>query len=702
MSPLLMTFTLWPLLVAVARAEELLDETSAGGADPTVGAELTIITLRADAEDPVASSTLDADTLREEGAGQELAYALRGTPGVIVWSDSGNGRGYTTMSLRGLHQTRVSFTLDGMPLNDPEDSGVYPSNLADLGGALDAVQVQRGAGASSLGAPSLGGAVHLISASPSAERGGSLRLGGASYQSGEGSLVVETGEIGPGLRARAQLSGRTTEGYRDGAFMDQGAGYLVAEAPGRRGDWRLLVFTGQMRSGLAFYPAHEDDLALNPRHNDLLPSDTDRFGQTIGQVRWLGAPLDGGEGERSVTIYSNRVAGSFVLSDPAGDLRFGLDGRALGVITTTRRPLGAWELRSGLSVSHFQRVHRLDIDAAMQYTNQGVKLETAGWMRLDRPLGDRWRVFGDVQARAASFRYEGDVEVSPVSWVFVNPHLGARLALAPNVSVWAGAGRTSREPTRNDMLGGADNLTEAVDLSAVRPESVLDVELGLDARWERGGAELTVYHMDFKDEIAPTGEISELGLLLRQNVPDSRRSGVELGLHQRVGPLGLRVSGAFARASIAEWTQTVPLVDTTGAELGQTSVTVTDTPALLSPALLGSAELTYSRQEGRRLGLTWQGMSPSQLDNLGAAGLTTPTYSRLDAWGAWETRPDERGVCFGLDARAQNLLDATLWPSGTTSVVARQTQSGEERLRGERFYLPEAGRSVWVSLRMEW
>ena len=74
----------------------------------------------------------------------------------MVWSDSGNGRAYTTMSLRGLHQTRLSFTLDGMPLNDPEDSGVYPSNLGDLSGALDAVQVQRGSGASSLGAPSLG------------------------------------------------------------------------------------------------------------------------------------------------------------------------------------------------------------------------------------------------------------------------------------------------------------------------------------------------------------------------------------------------------------------------------------------------------------------------------------------------------------------------------------------------------------------
>ncbi|MCK6516640.1 TonB-dependent receptor [Myxococcota bacterium] len=670
--------------------------------EDTPGAELTIIALSADAEDPVATTTLDADDLREQGAGQELAFALRSTPGVIVWSDAGNGRGYTTMSLRGLHQTRLSFTLDGMPLNDPEDSGVYPSNLADLSGALDAVQVQRGAGASSLGAPSLGGAVHLLSAAPQDERGGALRVGGGSYQSGEGALVVETGEIGPGLRVRAQLSGRTTEGYRDGTFMDQGAGYLIAEAPAPRGSWRALVFTGQMRSGLGFYPAHEDDLTLNPRHNDLSPSDTDRFGQTIGQLRWRGPAPAGGAGERSVMLYSNRVVGSFVLSDPAGDLRFGVDGRALGLITTTQRPLGEWDLRAGLSGSHFQRTHRLDIDSALQYSNRGIKSEGAAWARLDRPLGDRWRVFGDAQLRAAGFRYEGDVEVDPVGWVFLNPHVGARFALRPKLSLWTGLGQTSREPTRNDLFGGQDNLSAPVDLGTVRPEFVRDVELGLDARWAGGGAEITLYHMDFTDEIAATGEISELGLLLRENVPQSQRSGVELWLHQGLGPVTVRLSGALSRASLGEWRQTVPLLDAAGVTLGQTTITLTDTPALLSPRLVGGAELAWAREERRRFGLTWQGMSPSQLDNLGAPRLSTPPYSRLDAWGAFETSPDDRGVHFGLDARAQNLLNTTLWPSGTSSVVARRADDGGETLRGERYYFPEAGRSLWISVRMEW
>jgi iron complex outermembrane receptor protein len=140
MPPPLLILTLWLGQLAVAFAADPDQDAAIGTEEPGPTAELTIIALRADAEDPVATTTLDADALREQGAGQELAFALRATPGVIVWSDAGNGRGYTTMSLRGLHQTRLSFTLDGMPLNDPEDSGVYPSNLADLAGALDEVQ----------------------------------------------------------------------------------------------------------------------------------------------------------------------------------------------------------------------------------------------------------------------------------------------------------------------------------------------------------------------------------------------------------------------------------------------------------------------------------------------------------------------------------------------------------------------------------
>ena len=57
-----------------------------------------------------------------------------------------------------------------------------------------------------------------------------------------------------------------------------------------------------------------------------------------------------------------------------------------------------------------------------------------------------------------------------------------------------------------------------------------------EAVWTRGGSRLArrpplqanVYAMEFRNEIALTGELSDIGLPLRRNVDRSHRRGVEL------------------------------------------------------------------------------------------------------------------------------------------------------------------------------
>ena len=69
MPPLLLTFAIATALAA--------DPAPAGALEVEPAAELTIIALRADAEDPVATTTLDADALREQGARGPQASARR-------------------------------------------------------------------------------------------------------------------------------------------------------------------------------------------------------------------------------------------------------------------------------------------------------------------------------------------------------------------------------------------------------------------------------------------------------------------------------------------------------------------------------------------------------------------------------------------------------------------------------------------------
>ena len=98
------------------------------------------------------------------------------------------------------------------------------------------------------------------------------------------------------------------------------------------------------------------------------------------------------------------------------------------------------------------------------------------------------------------------------------------------MSVYASLGSAQREPSRMDMLLGEDNATVPHDLEAVRPEEVLDLEARRQSQHAEPGAAGQLYAMEFTNEIALTGELSEIGLPLRRNVDDSYRRGLEVDL----------------------------------------------------------------------------------------------------------------------------------------------------------------------------
>ena len=49
------------------------------------------------------------------------------------YAETGNYWGYSYIRLRGIDQSRINLTLDGIPLNDPEDQVLY---FADSGDGL--------------------------------------------------------------------------------------------------------------------------------------------------------------------------------------------------------------------------------------------------------------------------------------------------------------------------------------------------------------------------------------------------------------------------------------------------------------------------------------------------------------------------------------------------------------------------------------
>ena len=129
--------------------------------------EVVVKGVRAQKNAPYAIANLKKQQLDEfSKTGKELPMLFSQTPGVIAWSENGLGTGTTYMRIRGAGDSRINVTLDGVPLNSPEDQCVFWANMNSYGSLLGSVQIQRGVGTSTNGDGAFGGTVALSSATP--------------------------------------------------------------------------------------------------------------------------------------------------------------------------------------------------------------------------------------------------------------------------------------------------------------------------------------------------------------------------------------------------------------------------------------------------------------------------------------------------------------------------------------------------------
>ncbi len=361
-----------------------------------------------------------------------------------------------------------------------------------------------------------------------------------------------------------------------------------------------------------------ETLRENRRFNPLAEEERDDFGQDFAQLKYTRALRD--DTLITASLYYNGAGGWFRLwDDPEARndlLQFGVDQHFVGSMVTASRSRGRLSTTLGVHVNDFEGDHTLDVAGERIYVNTGFKQTASAFAKLEYGVG-AWLLFGDVQARQAEFSYEGDVDLGAVDWSFVDLKLGARRQIAPGLSLYASLGRAQREPTRMDLLLGEDNATVRHDLEAVRPEEVLDLELGIDLSTPRLALAANFYAMEFTDEIALTGELSEIGLPLRRNVDESYRRGLEVDFRWQASPRWALLSSAnLSRNRIEEWTQFYDVYDEAGAWIDSEPITYRDVPPLLSPEILLNLGLEWSRSEASAR-LMARHVGDAHLDNTG-------------------------------------------------------------------------------------
>ncbi len=643
---------------------------------------LTITTVRAGNDAPIAQSTLDSARLARDYTGQDVPLSLRQASSITAYSESGSLLNYSYFRLRGVDQSRINITLDGVPLNEPEDQQIYFSDFPDFTSSVASMQVQRGVGTSSYGQAAFGGSVNFASPSlAGTSRATTLQLGGGSFGTAVGTLEAQSGQRANRVAVYGRLSGMRSDGYREGATSAANSAFVSAGYFGDRDLVKLTATTGLERNGQAYEAVPLGELQSDPRSNPLAGVG-DHYREslaTLNYTRLLSSTASAG-----VTAYGFLTGGyyDYPSGAPGPALRYRSASRWVGLIAAAHSVIGPLAFDGGAHAETYSKDHQFDARDDLgypAYANTSYKTEASAFGKASVSSGAAtW--FGDVQLRTAGFRYlpTAGYGLSEASqhWSFLNPRIGVTLRAAPRLTLYASFGTTGREPTRSDLFAGSDDVTPddapaLLPLTRVRPEHVNDLETGASLVLGRLAFTMNVYDMRFRDEIARTGATTPLGYDIRANVGRSYRRGVELEGSWALAPsLDLGVTAAVSRNRIQVYHDAA------------SGATYRDIDPILTPSFVAGHRLTW--RVSPRLALNADGRYQGRtfLAPTGDVRLTTPPFYALDG-GLTITLGDRT-----LLVQGRNLLGRRAYPSGDVS------GSGEAR------YFIMAPRSVDVRLRL--
>jgi len=227
--------------------------------------EAVVKGVRVQPNAPFAVANVNRKALQSfSSTGQELPFLLSSTPGVLAWSENGVGTGTTYMRIRGAGDSRINVTIDGVPLNSPEDQCVFWANMNSYSALMESVQIQRGVGTSTNGDGAFGGSIAMRSKSPSYVPFVEYNASFGSYNTYTTGISLSSGLLNNKFVVDGSFHTTGTDGYVHGTSGRSGSWYGGFSYLGRNVVIRYknignFEHTGQAWNGVT---AGTDDLSL--------------------------------------------------------------------------------------------------------------------------------------------------------------------------------------------------------------------------------------------------------------------------------------------------------------------------------------------------------------------------------------------------------------------------------------------------------
>ena len=532
--------------------------------------DVIISATRAGDQTPLAYSNVTGEILEKQNSGQGIPYLLSLTPSFVETSESGNGIGYTSLRIRGTDASRINVTIDGIPLNDPESQQVFWVDLPDLASSVDNIQVQRGVGTSSNGAGAFGASINIQTKGIENEPFAEINSAAGSFGTFRNSITAGTGLLKDRFAFQMRYSDLRSDGFVDRTGSEHNSAFFSALYRTGKSLLKANVILGKEKTGIGWWGVPKEILEVNRRYNP-----AGEYTDDYGNVRYYDNETDNYTQNHYQLIFSRRMNDYFSLHsalhytwgkgyyeefrEDAAYIKYGLPPVSIGEITLGETDIvrrkwmandfyglvyslnykkdkldakigGGMNLYSG---DHYGRIIWMRYPGSIEsnhqwYFNNGEKREASLYGKADYSLSERLSVFGDLQYRFLNYSLRGeDDDLKNIgqshSFSFFNPKAGLFYRLPSGQEAFLSLSVANREPTRTDFKEAAGD-SEATP----RPERLYDLEAGYLFRAARSSVGLNLYGMYYRDQLVPTGELSNVGYSIMTNVEKSYRIGAEI------------------------------------------------------------------------------------------------------------------------------------------------------------------------------
>ncbi|HEX8414632.1 MAG TPA: TonB-dependent receptor plug domain-containing protein, partial [Sphingomicrobium sp.] len=151
---------------------------------------------------PKPKVVLTQELISRSGPGQSVLDTINVVPGVSFQNNDAYGNAGGTITMRGFDSTRISYTLDGIQLNDSGNYQIY-SNFSIDPELIDQVNVSLGStDVDSPTASAVGGTINQRTITPTTDMGGRVNLSAGEFGYRRAFGLLNFGTITP-FRTRA-------------------------------------------------------------------------------------------------------------------------------------------------------------------------------------------------------------------------------------------------------------------------------------------------------------------------------------------------------------------------------------------------------------------------------------------------------------------------------------------------------------------